>query len=897
MIGQTISHYKIIDKLGEGGMGEVFLAQDTSLDRKVALKFLPDFMQDNRTAQRRFLREAKSAASLDHPFICKIYETGEEEGKSFISMEYMQGTTLKDKLTGGALALKEALEKATEIAEALEMAHKQGIVHRDLKPSNIMLTPDGHVKVMDFGLAKRLVPAEGVESQEQTLTASLTKTGATVGTPAYMSPEQLRGEEMDTRSDIFSFGVVLYEMLTGVHPFLKAQPMETGNAILNEAAAPLPEYLNQVPSLLQHTVRKMLAKEPERRYQHIGDVRIDLEELISEIAQSPVDATLAAAAKSKIDSVATGVPSRSLWRRTITAGLAAVVVFVSAGVAIWRLIPSSPPELRLPKRFVITPPLNAPIGGREGLDLVISPDGRHIVYPIGPPITTQMYLRPLDELITTPIQGTYPSQNAPIFSPDGESIAFVSAGQLQRVSLAGGPPMTLCDVKVGVWGGSWGPEDRIVFASVGGLYRVSAAGGEPEKLTTLEPEKGEVEYRQPEVLPGGKAVLFTILRVNSGFQIAVLSLETGEKKIVVEGGREAHYAPTGHLVYEAAGTGTLMAVAFDPASQEIMGKPVAILEGVSQDPGGAVDYSFSGDGTLVYVPARSAVESTLVWVDRQGEAQPVTEIRRDFHSPRLSPDGRRVAVTIGIPRGNIWIYDTARETLTLLTFEGFNHIPVWALDGKRLIFNSSRRGPRNIFWMLADGTGEAEQLSTGLENQIPSSWSPDGVLAYIQGVGADWDIWVLPLEGEQKPRKFIDNRFVQRHPQFSPDGRWMAFSSSRSGQHQVYVTPYPGPGSLVQISTDGGTEPVWARNGPELFYRSKDKMMSVSIETNPTFEASSPKLLFEGAYLQGYLPVWSNYDVDSEGRFLMVKEGEQGPRQVHVVLNWFEELKRLVPTD
>jgi len=887
MIGQTISHYKIIDKLGEGGMGEVFLAHDASLDRKVALKFLPDFMQENLTARRRFLQEAKSAGALDHPFICHIHEVGQVEGKDFISMEYVQGETLKDKLAEGPIAIKDALQKAKEIAEALEMAHKQGIVHRDLKPSNIMLTTGGHVKVMDFGLAKRLVPAKGVESQEQTLTADLTKAGAMVGTLAYMSPEQLRGEEVDTRSDIFSFGVVLYEMLTGVHPFLKAQPMETGNAILNEAAAPLSEYMNQVSSLLRHTVRKMLAKEPERRYQHIGDVRIDLEELISDIAEASAEpATLSPIG------VTTAVQP-ALWRREITVSLVAVVAFVSAGVAIWTLIPSSPPEPQLIKRFAITLPLTAPIGALESLDLVISPDGRRIIYPVGRRSAGQMYLRPIDELMATPIPGTKPSQYSPIVSPDAESIAFVSDGKLKRVSLAGGPPTTLCDVK-DLRGGSWGPEDKIVFASGEGLYRVSAAGGEPEALAILDREKGEVEYRQPEVLPGGKAVLFTIRNENS-FQIAVLSLETGEKKIVVEGGREAHYAPTGHLVYEAAGTGTLMAVAFDPASQEIMGRPVAILEGVSQFPDAAVDYSFSSDGTLVYVPARPDAENTLVWVDQEGNTQPLTEIRRVFHSPRLSPDGRRVAVTIGGPNGNIWIYDIARETLTPLTFEGFNHIPVWTLDGKRLTFNSSRGGPMNIFWMLADGSGEAEQLSTGLENQIPSSWSPDGVLAYIQGVGTDWDIWVLPLEGERKPRKFIDNQFIKRYPKFSPDGRWMAFSSNRSGQHEVYVMPYPGPGSVVQISTDGGREPVWARSGRELFYRNEDKMMGVPIETKPAFEAGTPRLLFEGVYARGFLPLFSNYDVDSEGRFLMVKEGEQGPRQIHVVLNWFEELKRLVP--
>ena len=847
-------------------------------------------MQDNRTAQRRFLREAKSAAALDHPFICKIYETGEEEGKSFISMEYMQGMTLKDKLTEGALALKEALEKATEIAEALEMAHKQGIVHRDLKPSNIMLTPDGHVKVMDFGLAKRLVPAEGVESQEQTLTASLTKTGATVGTPAYMSPEQLRAQDVDPRSDIFSFGVVLYEMLTGVHPFLKAQPMETGNAILNEAAAPLSEYLNQVPSLLQHTVRKMLAKEPERRYQHIGDVRIDLEELISEIAEA-----LAEPAKRSL----TGVPSAvqpALWKRAFPWAIAFVIATI-AGIAIW--ISKSPVPQPL-MEFVISPPPDTTLLNNPGLSLAISPDGRRIAYRAGRSGKTQLYLRSLDEVSATPIPGSDGGgiSGPPIFSPDGESVVFVVDGKLRKVLLPGGTPLTLCEL-TGHRGGSWGPGDVIVLAFGAGLYRVSAAGGEPEMLADVDRQKGEVEYRQPEVLPDGKTVLFTIGKENTS-QIAVLSLETGEKKIVVEGGREAHYAPTGHLVYEAAAQqGTLMATSFDPESQEITGQPVPVLSGISSDANGTMDYAFSGDGTLVYIPARSFVR-TLVWVDRQGTTQPLTDIQHAFHSPRLSPDGRRVAVTIGTrTEGQIWIYDIARATLTPLTFEGVNVIPIWTLDGRRLAFTSDRAGSFNLFWMQADGTGEIEQLSSNLEGQFPYSWSPDGLLAYRQTTGGvAGDMWILPLNGERKPWPFLATQFFETNPIFSPDGRWMAFMSDQSGQFEVYVKAYPGPGGMMQISTDEGYDPRWAPNGQELFYqkRNPDKMMAVSIQTEPTFEAGTPRLLFEGgAYARG--GARTAYDVDSQGRFLMMKEEEQTAEQINVVLNWFEELNRLVPTN
>ena len=346
----------------------------------------------------------------------------------------------------------------------------------------------------------------------------------------------------------------------------------------------------------------------------------------------------------------------------------------------------------------------------------------------------------------------------PFFSPDGESVVFVANGKLKKVSLPGGTPVTLCE-STNHFGGSWGPGDVIVLASDKGLFRVSAAGGEPEMLTTVDREKGEMEYRQPEVLPDGKTVLFTIGRQNSS-QIAVLSLETGEKKIVVEGGREAHYAPTGHLVYEAAEVGTLMAASFDPERQEIKGQSVPVLSGINSDRSGTMDYAFSRDGTLVYLPARSAAR-TLVWVDRQGKTQSLTDIQRDFHFPQLSPDGRSVAVTIRTTNGdNIWIYDLARAILTPLTFDGVNGVPVWTLDGRRLAFTSNRAGSLNLFWMQADGTGEVEQLSTSLERQTSFSWSPDGLLAYHQTTGGvDGDIWILPLDGERKPREFLATQF------------------------------------------------------------------------------------------------------------------------------------------
>jgi len=849
MVGQTISHYKVLEKIGEGGMGEVYLAQDTTLDRKVALKFLPEELQQDSTGRKRFLREAKLAAALDHPFICHIHEVGEAEGQSFISMEYIQGQTLKDKLAEGPLPLNDALEKATEVAEALEEAHKQGIVHRDLKPSNIMLTPQGHVKVMDFGLAKRVTTAEG---QEQDITTALTEQGATLGTVPYMSPEQVRGQEVDTRSDIFSFGVVLYEMLTGVNPFKGDTSVDTSHAILGETPPPLTRYTEDIPVLLQHTVKKMLAKEADRRYQLIHDVRTNLGELIEEGG----DSIREVAARPSGASSAAG-----WWRRAIPWSIAGLIA-VTAAVGFWILTRPTPDTLT---RFVISTPATAPLASFLVNDLAISPDGARIVYLAAAAGGTQLYVRSLNELTTTPIAGTEGATGNHFFSPDGESVAFFTNDRkLKKVSLMGGTPITLLDTAAGGRTGSW-VEDTIVFSQGPGsqwdLYQISANGGEPESLAIPDTETGEHQYFSPEILPGGKAVLFTFDSGENSFHTAVLSLETGERKVVLEGGRQAHYAPTGHLVYELFGTGTLMAVPFDLGRLEITGDSVPLLQGVRQAPNGWVDYSFSGDGTLVYVPGGSEGGLfRLVWVDRQGAVEPLGAPPHVYRAPRLSPDGGRVAVTITDTGVDIWVYDIVRQTLTRLTFEGDNQQPQWTPDGKRVTWRSIREGvPGNLFWKLADGTGAVERLTTSEFRQNPGSWSPDGqFLAFYQrpSGGASptaRDIWILPLEGEGKPQSILQTQFNELGPVFSPDGRWLAYVSDESGRYEIYVRPFPKvEEGKWQISTDGGTELRWAANGRELFYRNESggQMMAVNITTEPTFGAGTPRLLFEGVYTE-----------------------------------------------
>ena len=705
-----------------------------------------------------------------------------------------------------------------------------------------------------------------------------------LGTAAYMSPEQARGKPVDKRADTWAFGCVLFECLTGKRAFEGETVTDTLAKVL-EGTPDWEALPKKVPTTIRFLLSRCTKKDAHRRLQHIDSARILIEEAVSGATTEPA-----------IEMASAAQPARS--RLAVIVSLTAVLASFVTGIAIWMLVSSSPPSPQLSTTFVISSSLNTSLNISPGRTLAISPDGRRITYQVGTGIRTQLYLRPLDEVTTTSIPGTDGvGFGPPVFSPDGESVAFLADGNLRKISLPGGTPVTLCEM-ARHRGGSWGPEDVIVLAFGEGLYRVSAAGGEPEMLATVDRDKGEMEYRQPEFLPDGKTVLFTIEKENT-FQIAVLSLETGEKKIVVEAGREAHYAPTGHLVYEsAAQQGTLMAASFDPERQEVTGQLVQVLSGINSSPIGTMDYDFSKDGTLVYIPARSAT-STLVWVDRQGKSQPLTDIQRDFRWPRLSPDGQRVAVTIRTADGaNIWIYDIARATLTPLTFKGINGVPVWAPDGRRLAFTSNRAGPGNLFWMFTDGTGEAEQLSTNMERQEPSSWSPDGLLAYRQTTGgADGDIWILPLDGERKPREFLVTQFFETTPRFSPDGRWIAFMSNQSGRFEIYVKPYPGPGGMMQISTDGGVGPHWALNGRELFYRNQnpERMMAVSIQTEPTFKAGKPRLLFEGAYAIG--SGGRSFDIDSEGRLLMIKEEEQTANQINVVLNWFEELKRLVPTD
>jgi serine/threonine-protein kinase len=888
--GAKLGPYEIVAPLGAGGMGEVYRARDTRLGRNVAIKILPEQLSNDPVRKQRFEREAKTISSLNHPHICVLYDVGSQDGVDYLVMECVEGETLAKRLEKGPLPLEQVLKYGTQIADALDKAHRNGVVHRDLKPGNIMLTPTG-AKLLDFGLAKPAAPLTSVATLTAAVTQSspMTEQGAIVGTFQYMSPEQIEGKELDGRSDIFSLGAVLYEMLTGQRAFQGKSQLSVASAILEKEPAPISTVKPMTPPALDHAIRRCLAKDPEERWQTARDLELELKW----IAEGGSQVTLAPIVPAK------GI--HALGRRPLILSMGALLLgVVIASLVSWGLRPSPLP--RPVSRTVITLPPGQRLAVADQPAVALSPDGTHLAYVAIQGGTQQIYLRAMDSLAATPIPGTEGAVN-PFFSPDGQWLGFFAGGKLKKVSASGGTALSFNDTAFPV-GASWNSQGMIAFAPspVSVLQQVSEAGGTPQPLTRLA--KGEVSHRWPEFLPGGKAVLFgagTNYANWSNARVVVQKVETGERRDLIQAGTHPRYAPSGHLVYMQAGS--LMAVPFDLERLEVTGTAVPVVQGVLQStPNWAAQYSFSATGSLVYVPGGlQAAQCRLVWVNRNGAEQSLASPARAYRYPRLSPEGRRLAVGITEPEPQVWLYDVSRETLTRLTFEGNANLnPIWTPDGKRIVFQSNRAGPPNVFWQLADGSGGLERLITSEYAQAANSWSPDEqFLAFIEITPTTgYDIWVLRLN-DRKAQPFLRTPFTESAPRFSPDGRWLAYVSDESGRFEVYLQPYPGPGGKWLISTEGGTEPVWNPNGRELFYRIGDKMMAVEITMQPGFSAGKPKVLFEGKYLPTPI-TFSNYDVSPDGRhFLMLKPSDQeaaASTQINVVLNWFEELKRRVPT-
>jgi eukaryotic-like serine/threonine-protein kinase len=893
MIGETISHYRIVGKLGAGGMGEVYRATDTRLGRDVAVKVLPETFASDPKFRERFEREARAISSLQHPNICVLHDIGHVDGVDFLVLEYLEGETLDARLRKGSLPIEQVLRYGAQIADALDKAHRQGITHRDLKPANMMLTKSG-VKLLDFGLAKPMkVPVTAaLSSMVHTPTASLeqaaiTSEGTLVGTFQYMSPEQLEGKEADARSDIFALGCVLYEMTMGKRAFDGKTTASIVAAILASEPKAITAIHPAYPPALDRVVKTCLAKDPDERWQSAHDLKRELE-WISQAAGEAV-----------LWPVRTGG-----WRfGMLVAGvLLTTVVAVVTGIVI--LNRQSRPSQQPLTRFSLTLPAGQRVPLLTWPALAVSSDGTEAVYTGGRGDSRQFYLRSMDRFEVTPLEGTE-NANSPFFSPDGRWLGFFAEGKLKKISLRGGLPITLCDV-ADDRGASWSSDDTIIYVPnvTTGLMRIPASGGTPQPLTSPDTAKGERTHRWPEVLPGGKAVVFTIGGLDSpdyflDSKIAVKSLETGEIKILPVEGTFARYGPPGYLVF--AQRGGLFAVRFDLKRLQVTGAPMRVLEDISMDPStGAVHFSLS-TRSLTYVPGGwSYSDLVLAWVDREGSVKQLPAPPRAYLNPHLSPDGKQVAFSDQMTRNaGIWLYDIARGSMMRLTYSSADTSPLWTPDGKRLVYMEEANRSFLIKSKPANGSGAEETLLAGQKYvQVPESWSPDGkFLAYSANAqNTVRNIWILPFEGDRKPQPFIQSVFTNRTPRFSPDGHWIAYVSDESGRYEVYVQPFPGPGGKWQVSTDGGNWPVWARNGRELFYLNGSKIMRVAVTTRPSFAAATPQIVADTPIqTSDYYGGNGEFDVSLDGRqFLFMKSREQNtlPAEVRVVLNWAEELKR-----
>jgi serine/threonine-protein kinase len=877
-------------------MGEVYRARDTKLGRDVAIKVLSDGFTHDAERIARFQREAQILASLNHPHIAAIYGLEEANGSQFLILELVDGDTLADRLTAGALPLGETVAIARQVADALQAAHEKRIIHRDLKPSNIALTRDGHVKVLDFGLAKALAgdaasTTAGDLSQAPTIKSptQMTAVGVILGTAAYMAPEQAKGRAADKRCDVWAFGCVLYEMLTGTRAFEGEDVNDTLAAVLRGEPdwAALPAT---VPAAVRTLIRRCLEKDARQR---IADISV---------AQFVLDGPADVASATAPGSSATIAPRPPLWRRMAILSGAWLVGVAMAGSAVWFAVRvTEPPRV---SRLLITPPSAAAISvGRDGHSVAFTPDGTRVVY-VGAN-DTALFVRALDQLNATSLTGLG-APYGPFVSPDGQWIGFFEGFALKKVAITGGPAVTLGRADGTALGARWGPDGTIIFATndpTTGLQRIAVAGGEPTVLTRPNRAGGERDHFWPEILPGGQAVLFTITATTGGLdqaQVAVLDLRTGTQTVLIRGGSEARYVSSGHLIYAAAGR--LNAVAFDLARLAVVSMPVTVQPEVRLDAGMAV----AADGTLVYVSGGvSAVARSLVWVDRQGQETPIPAAPpRNYAFPRLSPDGTRLAIYIPDQEIDIWLWDLARATLTRATFDpGVDVFPVWPPDGRRLLFSSQRAGSVNLFAQAADGSGDVTRLTKSPNIQHATSVSPDGTrLVFTETAPTtEPDVMQLRLDGTHTVTPLVRTPFSERNGEVSPDGRWLAYEANdESGRFNIYVRPFPDISSgYWQVSTGGGTRPLWARNSQELFYLNETgALMRVGVAQGPAWAATAPTQLFEGRYGAAAGQSGRTYDIAPDGkRFLMIKAGAAGqttvPASLVVVQNWTEELKRL----
>jgi serine/threonine protein kinase/Tol biopolymer transport system component len=877
MIGSRLAHYDVTHHLGSGGFGDVYQATDTKLGRSVAIKLLPEAFARDAERVARFRREARVLASLNHSNIAAIYGFEESGGRSFLVMEFVPGETLAERIKRGPIPVEDALGIASQITDALEHAHEKTITHRDLKPANVKITPEGKVKVLDFGLAKAYAPdpADVNLSNSPTLSAMATQKGVILGTAAYMSPEQAKGREADRRADIFAFGAVLYEMLTGRPAFHGEDVAEILARVLERE----PDWTllpPDVPPSISKLLRVCLQKDLKKRRQTAADVRIDIEQALLDPAPRDDIRALPAVVTAP---VATG----SKRRGRLAWAVAGILFVVSAFLAVIHFREPAPDDRSI--RFVVLPPENATFTTTPP---AISPDGRRLAFTASGEGRTQLWVRSLDTVAAQPLPGT-DGALLPFWSPDSRFIAFFADGKLKKVDASGGPPQTLSDAPVGR-GGAWNRDGVIIFSpdATGPIHRVSSSGGMSTPVTAMDSpgnSSREISHRGASFLPDGVHFFF-LVQGGDKPGIHVGSLETKDKTLLLRSAFAGAYSPPGYLLFVQEFS--LMAQRFDIKNFQLSGEAFPIAESVGYIVASIANFSVSDNGVLAYLGGPGGETRELAWFDRAGKlleqiGPPIPGLR----DVALSPDEKRAAV---VREGDIWVVDLVRGVPSRLTFNPVaEDRPLWSPDGTKIAFESDREGARVIYQKASSGAGNEEMVLKSSAVKEPTDWSRDGRFILYENVDPKNgpDLWVLPLFGDKKPQPFLQTPFSETIARFSPDGKWIAYQSNESGRGEVFVQSFPPSGGKWQVSTSGGFSPRWRGDGKELFYAASDRsIMSVEVKAGSTFEVGSTKALF-AAPLEA-ANVENRYEVSADGqRFLFnTLSGDAASMPITVVVNW-----------
>jgi len=877
--GTKLGPYEILSPLGAGGMGEVYRARDTRLGRDVAIKVLPQHLSANSEVRARFEREAKTVSSLNHPHICTLFDVGREGDTDFLVMELIDGETLVSRLAKGPLPLADTLRIGSQIADALDRAHRAGVVHRDLKPGNIMLTRSG-AKLMDFGLARATGLAGGAGSgslagltQSPTMAQPLTAEGTIVGTFQYMAPEQLEGKETDARSDLWAFGCVLYEMATGHRAFEGKSQASLIGAIMHAEPTPISQIAPLTPPEFDRLVRACLVKDPHDRLQSAHDVKVQLAWLAD-----------GARSSSSMSAPAPALAPPRASRRWPALAIAAIVGAALTGLVMNMINQNPAPssDVRAPQRFLIGTSDLA-----NGSAPAISPDGSFVVFSAGEATTRRLFRRNLSSFEMTPIQGTEEGV-APFFSPDGAWLGFCTPTAIKRVAVNGGVAQVVV-TEPRVDSGDWSNDGMIYYCPRDGgagnvaVARVPAMGGRPEVVARLDSTTAENEAWLPEILPNG-TVLASISGGITAWRVVAFKPD-GTRHDVVQNGLLARFVDSGHLLYADNNSQAVLCVPFDADVAQVTGPAVPLTEPIAMNN----CHDVSRDGTLVYVTTpQNGSGNELVWIDRKGGATLAMETRASWADPRISPDGRKVLVRKSMTSCELWIYDIERTSLARVSQGGDNHDAIWSPDGRQIAFERISDGGK-LMVQRVDGTD-----TKGSERGRPQSWVAAGnLMAYtVSGRGTSTDIWVRSMDAGGVAQPFVTTTFDETTPAISPDGKWIAYTSNQSGTPEVFVRRYPDTGSVWQVSVNGGQSPMWSRDGRELFLRSGAKMMSARVVTTPEFRADSPQVLFEGGFNTNRA---RDVDVAPDGRFLAVRVpgGQAGHVELRVLLNWPEEMRRV----